>query len=156
MKYEEIRRTLPWLRFAHATPQAFQELRLGTSVSLICAKPLSFSLLLISVSSNAFFMAGYYNATWTLRVELVNEKICTLFAHMKRHGLTSVVATRPEGLSEMEPTEVIGMKSGYLMRACNNQPKTGSSQPWQVFKANPAELCEFWRSSAAGVDLNFK
>jgi len=85
--------------------------------------------MLLSGVPNACVVFGYTNASWTLKAELVCERICKLLKHMDEHGAdTSVALPGPD----VRPEPLLDFTSGYVLRAAGAIPKQGSQGPWRV------------------------
>ena len=77
---------------------------------------------------NFAFCVGYTNASWTLRADLSSTFVCRVLNHMKRHGYRVCrPVCDPEGL-EVKP--LLGLNSGYVLRAAADLPKQAGKQPW--------------------------
>jgi monooxygenase len=73
---------------------------------------------------------GYTNASWTLKCELTAQYVCRLITYMDRHGYAYCMPRRNDASMAEEP--VLGLTSGYLMRAAGVMPKQGSRRPWKL------------------------
>ncbi|HUJ40961.1 MAG TPA: NAD(P)/FAD-dependent oxidoreductase [Candidatus Acidoferrales bacterium] len=77
---------------------------------------------------NFAFCVGYTNASWTLRADLSSTFVCRVLNHMKRHGYRVCrPECDPEGL-EVKP--LLGLNSGYVLRAAADLPKQAGKKPW--------------------------
>jgi monooxygenase len=84
---------------------------------------------MLSGVPNLALTFGYPNASWTLRADLVAGYVCRLLRHLRAHGRAVAVPEAPptEGLSPM-----IGLRSGYVLRAADRLPRQGRRSPWRV------------------------
>jgi len=77
---------------------------------------------------NFAFCVGYTNASWTLRADLSSTFVCRLLNHMKRGGYRVCrPVCDPAGLEERP---LLGLNSGYVLRAAADLPKQASEKPW--------------------------
>ena len=74
-------------------------------------------------------LMGYTNASWTLKVDLTCDYMCRLLNYMKKRGYKTVAPTAEDG--EITPEPMIGLKSGYILRAADMMPKQGAKAPWR-------------------------
>jgi monooxygenase len=79
---------------------------------------------------NMAMIAGYTNASWTLKSDLVGEYICRLLHHMDKKGLTSCTPTLSDNNVITEPAS--DLASGYIQRALDELPKQGDKYPWKL------------------------
>lgn len=83
---------------------------------------------------NMAWVFGYFRASWTLRVDLIGDFVCSLLNHMKEKGVSKVVPVlRPEDrdmplLPWIDPEN---FNPGYLMRGMHLLPKRGDKHEWQ-------------------------
>jgi cation diffusion facilitator CzcD-associated flavoprotein CzcO len=84
--------------------------------------------LMLSGIPNFALCVGYTNASWTLRADLLSIFVCRLLRHMDRHGYRQVVPVPTDEASEPRP--LLGLNSGYILRATDHLPKQGSRRPW--------------------------
>ncbi|NMO03166.1 NAD(P)/FAD-dependent oxidoreductase [Gordonia sp. TBRC 11910] len=77
---------------------------------------------------NLVYAFGFINASWTLRIEAVNEYWCRILQHMDDVGATRVTPR----LTDEPPAlpYVTGVSSGYLQRAQAHLPHQGDTAPW--------------------------
>lgn len=78
---------------------------------------------------NFAFCTGYFQASWTLKADLVCHFVCRLLLHLRERGLSSVQARLPaEGVGEAPPIPDSG--PGYVRRNQQTRPKYGTAAPW--------------------------
>ncbi len=85
--------------------------------------------MMLSGVPNFAFTLGYTNASWTLKADLVAEYVCRLLAHMDAHGYGSCV---PEADPSVAERPLLGLDSGYVLRALDRFPKQGAREPWRL------------------------
>ncbi|TFV56275.1 NAD(P)/FAD-dependent oxidoreductase [Mycobacterium sp. PS03-16] len=79
---------------------------------------------------NSAFTIGYTNASWTLKADLVSEFVCRLLNYMDAHGFDTVVPQHPGNSVEERP--ILDFTPGYVLRALDRLPKSGSVAPWRL------------------------
>ena len=79
---------------------------------------------------NMITIAGYTNASWTLKADLVGEYLCRLLKHMDKNGLISCTPKLIDKEIATEPAS--GLASGYIQRALHLLPKQGKVYPWKL------------------------
>jgi monooxygenase len=84
--------------------------------------------LMLSGIPNFALCVGYTNASWTLRADLSSVFVCRLLQYMDRHGYQQCVPAPPGGAMQSRP--LLGLNSGYILRAADELPKQGSKRPW--------------------------
>ncbi|GGN78633.1 flavin-containing monooxygenase [Nocardia rhizosphaerihabitans] len=99
---------------------------------------------------NLLYGFGFVNASWTLRIELVNEFWCRILKHMDERGLTSVTPVPVAGQSMAELPYVSDVTSGYLQRAAGRLPLQSDREPW-VNPQNYADTVRLLESIDDGV-----
>ncbi len=78
---------------------------------------------------NLALVVGYANASWTLRADLTCSWVARLLDHMHSEGLTTCVPVNHGAASTTE--SLLGLNSGYMLRAADRFPKQGSDLPWR-------------------------
>jgi monooxygenase len=79
---------------------------------------------------NFLYAAGYINASWTLKVDLICEHFCRLLALMDEHDYAYCV---PDGPDPDAPTRpLLDFGAGYVLRSVHEFPKQGSTPPWEL------------------------
>jgi cation diffusion facilitator CzcD-associated flavoprotein CzcO len=79
---------------------------------------------------NAAWCFGYSNASWTLGADMTARSVAKLLAYMDSHGYTH--AYPHLGVKHMAEQPVFNLQSGYVQRAKNVLPKSGTRRPWAV------------------------
>jgi monooxygenase len=82
---------------------------------------------------NLAFTFGYINASWTLKCELIAQRLCQILNYMDRHAYTQCTPRlRDQAIAE-EPM-LVDLTSGYVQRARAIMPRQGSSAPWRMYQ----------------------
>jgi monooxygenase len=87
---------------------------------------------------NLAFVAGYLNASWTLRSDLTGDYFCRLLNHMDKAG-KNICAPRLQDTT-MPIKDLVDFSSGYFERAKPMMPKQGGTSPWKKSQNYPADL----------------
>ncbi|WP_018157028.1 flavin-containing monooxygenase [Demetria terragena] len=85
--------------------------------------------MMLSGIPNFAFIVGYTNASWTLKADLVCAYTARMLRHMETTGQTVVTPRRDDSVGE-EP--FLDFAAGYVLRAVDQFPKQGSSEPWRL------------------------
>ena len=88
-----------------------------------------YKALMLSGVPNFAFTAGYTNASWTLKADLVAEYVVRLLGHLDRTGARSVVPVRQRGVQERP---FMDFTSGYVLRVLDRMPRQGDREPWRL------------------------
>jgi monooxygenase len=91
---------------------------------------MAYKALMLTGLPNMAFTVGYTNASWTLKADLVSEFVCRLLNYMDAHDLDTVVADHPGDSVDERP--YFDFMPGYVRRALNYLPKSGSRAPWRL------------------------
>lgn len=105
-----------------------QVLRNGTPLDL--AESVAFKGMMLTGLPNAVFTFGYTNASWTLKADLTSEFVAKLLNYMDSHGYDTVVPSEPG--EDVERRPFVDLTSGYILRAIDRLPKSGSEAPWRL------------------------
>jgi monooxygenase len=103
-------------------------LRNGAPVDL--AGTVAYKGMMLSGIPNAAFTFGYTNASWTLKADLTSEFVSRLLTYMDSKGYDTVVPREPG--SDVERMPFVDLTSGYIKRALDRLPKSGSKAPWRL------------------------
>jgi cation diffusion facilitator CzcD-associated flavoprotein CzcO len=79
---------------------------------------------------NLAFAIGYTNASWTLRADLISDYVCRLLNALRASGNRQATAVNSDAVAGAG--SVFDLNSGYVLRAADRLPRSGSSFPWQV------------------------
>lgn len=80
---------------------------------------------------NLAFVFGYINASWTLKCELIAQRLCRVLNYMDRHAYTQCTPRLRDHAIAEEPM-LVGFTSGYVQRASDMMPRQGPSNPWKM------------------------
>jgi monooxygenase len=100
----------------------------GADVDL--ARATAYKGMMVSGLPNFAFAMGYTNASWTLKIDRVNDHIVRLLRRMRRHGYRTVVPRETAGAFPALP--LLPLQSGYIKRSEHLLPKQGSRTPWRL------------------------
>jgi cation diffusion facilitator CzcD-associated flavoprotein CzcO len=79
---------------------------------------------------NIAWCIGYTNASWTLRADLTARAVAKLLSYMGSHGYTHAYPHLGDKPMPEKPT--FDLQSGYVQRALDALPKSGTHRPWNV------------------------
>jgi monooxygenase len=82
---------------------------------------------------NAAIAIGYTNASWTLKTDLTCQYVMRLLNHMRANGMRQCTPVNSDPTLTEAP--LLGLTSGYIRRAADQFPKSGSRFPWQVHQS---------------------
>lgn len=99
----------------------------GADVSL--PDTYTYKSMMLSGVPNFSYLFGYTNASWTLRVDLVCDRLCRVIELMDEHGLEVCVPDEPDVRSERP---LVDLDAGYILRSRHMLPKQGPADPWQL------------------------
>ncbi len=88
--------------------------------------------MMLSGIPNLVVTFGYTNASWTLKSDLTADFVCRLVNRMTAKGAEVVAAET--GDEPIEPGPLVGLNSGYLLRATHLLPKSGAERPWKNYE----------------------
>lgn len=83
---------------------------------------------MLSDVPNFAFIRGYFQASWTLKADIVCHWLCRLLQHMRLQNHVKVMPRLPAG-GVGEPPEGV-VSSSYVVRSAQVQPSYGSALPW--------------------------
>src|SRR5262249_5986055 len=78
------------------------------------------------------FAAGYTNASWRFKTELIARYVCRLVNHLDASGYRSCIPTPGPDVGD-EP--LLDFTSGYVQRALPDLPRQGSKVPWKLYQS---------------------
>lgn len=110
-------------------------------------KAMIYKACMLSGVPNLAFTIGYSNASWTLRADMVSERVCRILNRMTETRSKKVVPNA-EGVVALDGN-VLGLTSGYLARAEDRMCKSGEFYPWD---ASQNTLLDKLRSATEVVD----
>lgn len=79
---------------------------------------------------NAAWCVGYVNASWTLGADMTARAVAKLLEYMNAHGYTHAYPHLNETDMSEQPT--LNLQAGYVLRALDVLPKSGTRRPWMV------------------------
>jgi monooxygenase len=103
---------------------------LRNGVPMDLSTSVAFKGMMLSGVPNMVFTFGYTNASWTLKADLTSEYVAKLLNYMDTHGYDTVVPEEPGEQVERRP--FVDLSSGYILRAIDRLPKSGSDAPWRL------------------------
>jgi hypothetical protein len=80
---------------------------------------------------NLAFVFGYVNASWTLKCELITQRVCRILNYMQRHAYTQCTPRLRNHAIAEEPM-LMELTSGYIQRARDTLPRQGANNPWKM------------------------
>jgi len=95
----------------------------------IAAEHFMYRGMMLNDVPNLFFSMGYFNASWTLRVELTCRYVGRLLNFMDRQRYCVCVPRAP---SDFKSKDQPALTSGYVLRNFQNMPKEGLAEPWNL------------------------
>jgi cation diffusion facilitator CzcD-associated flavoprotein CzcO len=116
------------------------------------AATMTYKGMMLSDVPNLAFTLGYSNASWTLKVDLTSEYMCRLINHMDAHGYRQCVPRAGDGVV---PEPIIGLNSGYVLRALDRLPKQGSQEPWKLRQNYAIDLRALRHGSVVDEAMQF-
>jgi monooxygenase len=116
-------------------------------------KTYAYQGLMLSGVPNLAFCVGYTNASWSLRADLASRYVTRLINHMSRSGQAICIPTCDE--PAMKPEPLIGLRSGYVMRAVESFPKQGAESPWRMAQNYFVDLLNLRWRAVAHASLSF-
>jgi len=79
---------------------------------------------------NAAWCMGYTNASWTLGADMTARSVADLLAYMDSHGYTRAFPHLGDVAMPEQPA--FNLQSGYVLRALDVLPKSGTRRPWAL------------------------
>lgn len=76
---------------------------------------------------------GYVNASWTLKVDIVADYVCRLFATMDKKQVT-IAYPHLRDRAMQRTSFVEDFSPGYVMRSLDILPKNGDRHPWRLLQ----------------------
>ena len=88
---------------------------------------------MLSNIPNFFFTFGYFNASWTLKADLISNHICKLLNYMQKN---SYKQCNPIQLDNSQIGENCNpnFTSGYLQRGNDQLMKQGLEHPYRLYQ----------------------
>jgi monooxygenase len=105
------------------------ELRVdGRQIDL--SRTLTYRGMMLGGVPNLAMVAGYTNASWTLKCDLICQYVTRLLNHMDARGYTQATPRPPADAGQTEP--FLNLTSGYVLRSVDRFPRQGPTAPWRV------------------------
>jgi len=79
---------------------------------------------------NAAWCVGYTNASWTLGADMTARSVAKLLGYMNLHGYTHAYPHLAD--TDMPEQSVFNLQAGYVLRAPDVLPKSGTRRPWVI------------------------
>jgi len=95
------------------------------------SRQMTYKGVLVQDLPNMAWIFGYTNAPWTLKSDLAAAYLRRLMQHMDNHGLDVAVPRDAEGCA-LDAGIMDALRSGYVQRSKETQPRQGSKLPWRV------------------------
>ena len=97
------------------------------------AETFSYKGMMFSDVPNLIQASGYFNASWTLKIDLTAEYVCRLLKLMDKRGMRQATPRlREDEDANIQATSWNNeFTAGYIKRAQHLFPKHGSRAPWQ-------------------------
>jgi cation diffusion facilitator CzcD-associated flavoprotein CzcO len=103
------------------------------SVPINPAEKMTYRGMMLQNVPNLVFSIGYTNASWTLKCELICDYTVRMLNKMKLLNDSVVFPTIDN--DNITSEQLMGLTSGYILRAGNLLPKQGNSYPWKVYQS---------------------
>jgi cation diffusion facilitator CzcD-associated flavoprotein CzcO len=100
----------------------------GSPVSL--SDTVTYKGMMLTGMPNFLYAAGYINASWTLKVDLICEHFCRLLALMDERGYAYCVPEAPDPRAPTRP--LLDFAAGYVLRSVDRFPRQGATAPWEL------------------------
>ncbi len=114
---------------------------------------LSYKGMMFSGVPNLALTLGYINASWTLRSDLIAGYVGRILNHMAATHTT--IATPVPGPDVVPERLAFDLSSGYVQRAADAMPKSGSRRPWKVTANYALDTMELRFGKIADGELVF-
>jgi cation diffusion facilitator CzcD-associated flavoprotein CzcO len=97
---------------------------------------------------------GYINASWTLKCELIAQRVCRVLRYMDRHAYTQCTPRLGDDAIDEEPM-LVELTSGYVQRARDLLPRQGPDNPWKMHQNYLRDLWSLRLSSVNDGTMEF-
>ena len=97
------------------------------------SQQLAYKGMMLEGVPNLAMAVGYTNASWTLKCDLTCDYVCRLLNRMREEKMTRAMPVNRDPSITTAP--LLGLTSGYVLRAADRMPKQGSRHPWQVHQS---------------------
>jgi monooxygenase len=96
------------------------------------AHALSYKGCMFTDLPNVAYSFGYFNASWTLKADLIAEYVCRLLTLLDSKHASYCVPRHSD--PEMGEQPFVHFSSGYVKRAVGRVPKQGSKHPFKLYQ----------------------
>jgi monooxygenase len=96
------------------------------------SRALSYKGCMFTDLPNVAYSFGYFNASWTLKADLIAEYVCRVLAQLDEKGASYVVPQHNDPNMGEEP--FVHFSSGYVQRAAARVPKQGGKHPFKLYQ----------------------
>ncbi|MFB2539369.1 MULTISPECIES: flavin-containing monooxygenase [unclassified Acinetobacter] len=117
---------------------------------------LMYNGLLMNNVPNFVMLAGYPNASWTLRIDIIADYICRLLNEMQDRKAQVLYADGTNAKSYPISTLGSALNAGYVKRAEKLLPRQGKARPWRGFASYYAEKLYLKRAKFDDGILKFE
>eukprot|EP00854_Cymbomonas_tetramitiformis_P007292 gene7292-8682_t len=90
----------------------------------------AFRSLMLENIPNLFFLSGYINSSWTLKIEFLCQRMLKLLKYMETHGY-DICCPRQTKYAVKQDLK-LPLQSGYMQRGMHAMPKIGLTSPWKM------------------------
>jgi cation diffusion facilitator CzcD-associated flavoprotein CzcO len=97
------------------------------------ATKLSYKGMMLQDVPNLAVVIGYTNASWTLKADLTCDYVARLLNRLRATGLRQATPVDRTGTVAAQP--LLGLNSGYVLRAADRMPRQGTEFPWRVHQS---------------------
>ena len=104
---------------------------------------------------NLFAIAGYFNASWSMKASLIAEYAAKTIRYMANQKLDSVTPRAPPAVLAESGSALGHFTSGYLQRGEAQIPRHSKAHPWRVHQNYMLDLYALRWASKRGPDLEF-
>jgi cation diffusion facilitator CzcD-associated flavoprotein CzcO len=124
-----------------------------------CTKTVAYRSMMFPGVPNLIWAMGCFRGSWTLRVELISDFVCSLLRHMDEIDASRVeVRLRPEDEDQplLDWIANSDFNPGYLLRSMHRLPKRIDKPEWSSNRHYSAEAVEFPRIDFDGPEFVYR
>lgn len=103
---------------------------------------------------NLALAIGYTNASWTLKIDLVNRFLVRVLGRMERRHADVVTPVAPD-VPAASRRPLLDLDSGYINRSLDVLPRQGPKAPWRINQNYLLDLAMFRFGRVTGRGLRF-
>lgn len=110
----------------------------GQDVDL--SRTVSYKGAMLSGVPNLALAIGYTNASWTLKIDLLNDYVVRLLRHLDATGNDIATPSAPavDDVDALDP--LIDLQAGYVLRSVDLLPRQGPRVPWRLHQNYPRDV----------------